>query len=690
MEYEQLLQKALQMNAEAQNKENVTATDYAIVEFLLDNCEIIVPEASEFFVRTNVGKDGKRVQRVMKVERVNAIKPTFYTEAHRAGIVNYGYAGYDDFGHTAPVWDSIMRLGLGGLKKRIAERKGPAKNPDFAPGLLRIFDATERFMYRAADAAEAAGKTRMAKGIRNLATNAPSNLFEGFQMTLVFYGLQQFFDATDIRTMGRLDQLLQPFYEREPNKESIQQLAHQYMLEIDALQAAANMPFALAGTDGKGVSQVNDMSYVLLNAYAATKLSETKLHILCNPDMPRDFLQICMQCVKDGGNSLVFINNQQMVDGLVKLGIDRDDAAAYAIVGCYESSAREEIPCSCNARMSLPKALEVTLHGGKDAISGDLIGVEAPVAFESYEELMAGLFANIAHFAKGAMAITNEYESRYAQIHASPFFSSCMASCVEKGADAYADYGAAYNNSSINIIGMGTLVDSLYTIRKLVYEDKRLTLQQFIEILDTNWEGQELLRGIIRNKLPKYGVGNKDVDAIATRVFNHLSDCINNVPNVKGGVYRLGILSIDWRKAWGEHTAASADGRKQGETLSQNASATFGMDKEGPTGHILSVASMDGTDAVNGLVLDIDLHSSAVRGENGTNVLIATLETMLQAGGQTVHYNILDTDTLRDAQEHPEKYPNLQVRMCGWNVLFTHLSRKSQDEFIHRSEMLAG
>ena len=114
------------------------------------------------------------------------------------------------------------------------------------------------------------------------------------------------------------------------------------------------------------------------------------------------------------------------------------------------------------------------------------------------------------------------------------------------------------------------------------------------------------------------------------------------------------------------------------------------MDREGPTGHILSVSSLDGVNAVNGSVLDIDLHSSAVRGGNGTKALLATLDTFLEAGGQTVHYNVLDTNTLRDAQQHPERYPNLQVRMCGWNVLFTHLSRESQDEFIRRSEMLAG
>lgn len=690
MTYEMLLEEALRIEQGRAKGENVLLTNARIGAFLMDNCEITVPEKSEFFVRVNVGVHGTRVLRKVMVERKKALQPDFITDTYRAGVRNYAYFGAEDFGHTAPGWENIMKLGFPGMKKRIAERTGEPLNPHFAEAELMVFDAAERFLYRAAEEAEKCGKTRMAQGIRNLVMAPPSNLFEGYQMTLLFYCLEQFFDATDIRTMGRLDQLLQPFYEKEPNKEYVKELTHQYMLEIDALKAPANMPFALAGTDGNGVSQVNDMSYVLLNAYSNTKLPDTKLHILCNPDMPRDFLRIAMQSVKDGGNSLVFINNKLVVDGLVKIGLSRDDAAAYAIVGCYEASGREEVPCSCNARLSLPKALEVTLHAGKDALTGETVGREVPVEFETFEQLYDAYHANVKYFADQSMALTNEYEKRYSLLHASPFFSACLSSCVEKGGDAYADCAASYNNSSINIIGLATAADSLYAIRKLVYEDKRMTLAELIAILDSDWEGQEVLRGIIRNKFPKYGVGNKDVDSLAADMVDHLSDFINNRPNARGGVYRLGILSIDWRKTWGEHTAASADGRHALETLSQNASATFGMDKEGPTGHILSAAALSGVDAVNGSVLDIDLHSSAVRGENGTNVLMATLDTFLEAGGQTVHYNVLDTETLRDAQAHPEKYPNLQVRMCGWNVLFTHLSKQSQDEFIHRSELLAG
>ncbi len=690
MHYEELLEKALQMNFEAENKETVTATDYAIVEFLLDHCEIIVPEESEFFIRTNVGDGPDRVQRRVRTERLKVIREEFYTDSYRWAEKSYAYSANDDFGHTAPVWENIMKLGLSGLKERIARRTGPATDPAFVRGQLQVFDAAQRFMYRAADAAEAAGKSRMAQGIRNLATNPPSNLFEGFQMTLVFYGLQQYFDATDIRTMGRLDQLLQPFYDKEPDKAYVKQLAVQYMREIDALQAAANMPFALAGTNGKGVSQINDMSYVLLGAYAETMLSETKLHILCDPTTPDAFLRQCMQCVKHGGNSLVFINNRQMVEGLVKLGLRRDDAADFTIVGCYEASGREEVPCSYCGRFNLPKALEVTLHGGYDALTGAAVGHQRSVDFENFDALYQGFLDNVSLFAQGAMQLGREYEKRYPRLHASPFFSSCLTSCVEKGADAYVDYAAAYNNSSISVMGIGTVTDSLYAIRKLVYEDRRLTLPELIQILDSNWEGQETLRSFIRNKLPKYGMNVPEVDAIAVDIFHHISQWVNNAPNGRGGVFRLGIYSIDRRTTWGAHTAASADGRYTGQTMSQNASASFGMDREGLTSHILSVANLDGTQAVNGLVMDMDLHASMVQGEGGADVLVATLKTFLESGGQTVHYNILDTDTLRDAQAHPENYPNLQVRMCGWNVLFTHLSKKSQDEFIRRSEMLVG
>lgn len=684
MTYVEMLHKALAM-AEADEKNNVFLNDAQIIAFLLDNCEVSFSQENTFFLTPNVGKNNTRIMRRITRARNDALKNEIVLQQDWQAKESYAYDAWSDFGHTNPGWENIFQLGLGGLRDRIANRTGEARNPDFVEAELLVLDAAERFCLRAADAAEAEGRERMAKGLRHLSANTPRDLYEAFQLALLFYSLQTLFEGTDVRTLGRLDQLVQPFADKETDKAWVQELADRFTDEIQFMRVSANMPYAIAGTDGEGRSQVCEMSYVLLKAYKKTKYPDVKLHILCTEDMPRDFLELCMESIKEGGNSLVFLNNRLVVDGLCKLGMNRSDAAAYAIVGCYEASGREEVPCSCAARLSIPKALECALHGGRDTLTGLQVGLPGSSDFETFDQLYEAFKANLTVFAENAMALSSRFEERYPQMHGSPLFSASLTSCVRNGGDAYCDFAADYNNSSLNVIGLATAADSLYAIRKVVYEDRQLTLPELVHILDTNWEGQEPLRLYMRNKLPKYGVGDSRVDSIAADISRTLSDCINGTPNGRGGVFRLGVLSIDWRKTWGVYTGASADGRCIGETMSQNASATFGMDKDGLTGHILSAAVIDGVDAVNGSVLDLEMHSSAVRGEHGTQALVASLETFLQAGGQTVHYNVLDTETLKDAQIHPENHANLQVRMCGWNVLFTHLSKASQDEFIARS-----
>jgi len=478
-----------------------------------------------------------------------------------------------------------------------------------------------------------------------------------------------------------------PYWEAETDKDYAQKLTQAFLMEIDALKAIANMPFALGGADAEGKSAINPMSFVLLDAYKATMGPDVKLHILCTEDMPEDFLLSCMDSIKRGGNSLVFINDKLMTKGLVKLGIDPEDARQYTIVGCYEAAARNEIPCSCASRVSLPKALEYALHGGRDPVTGYQIGLSVDPDFDSFEALYDAYLQNLRHLTNGAMALTNCAESQMPQRHAAPLYSAVLEDCVTAGGDIYNNFSARYNNSSLVAVGIGTVTDSLYAIRHLVYEKKLLTLPQLIEILDNNWEGQEPLRQYIRNKLPKFGMNESQVDDIAVNIAEKLSRWVNGAPNGRGGVYRLSIFSIDWRAEWAVTTAASADGRKTGETLSQNASAAFGMDRNGHTAHILSVAKLPGEDCVNGLVMDMELHSSAVSGENGTRVLLALLKTFFREGGQTMHYNVLDTEVLKDAQIHPEKYRNLQVRVCGWNADFTKMTKKEQDEYILRSQL---
>jgi formate C-acetyltransferase len=227
-------------------------------------------------------------------------------------------------------------------------------------------------------------------------------------------------------------------------------------------------------------------------------------------------------------------------------------------------------------------------------------------------------------------------------------------------------------------------VDALSAIKKLVYEEKQMSLRELTEVLRANWQGQEVLRRQIKNKYPKYGMGDAGPDALAGDIVKNLAAWISGKPNVKGGKYRLGLFSINWRWEFGKKTAASADGRFAGESLSQNTSASFGADRLGATGHLLSAVQIDSSDTPNGAIIDIDMHSSAVRGSNGLKSLVGTLRSFFAMGGFAVHYNILDNEVLQRARKDPDAYPNLQVRLCGWNVLFSTLTDKEKEEFIER------
>jgi formate C-acetyltransferase len=463
------------------------------------------------------------------------------------------------------------------------------------------------------------------------------------------------------------------------------ELLSSYMKEIDLLKAPSNIPFAICGTDENENDLTNELSYIWLDIYEKAQTNNTKLHVLCSEKTPTDIIEKALRCVRDGNNSIVFLSDERVITSLEKQGAEHNDAVNYHIVGCYECGAEGELTCSCNARVNVPKALELALNGGRDMQTNRLIGLETERKIESYEDLVLEFERQLRYCCECAMKITGFYESHYREIHSSPFLSGTYASALEKGGDLYCDYTAKYNNSSLNALGLATATDSLAAIRKLVYEDKTLSLDELTETLKSDWKDREPLRRLVKNKYPKYGQGNRQVDDIAKRIVDVLSDTVSYKENVRGGNWRLGLFSIDWRWAFGEKTAASADGRHSGETLSQNASASFGADKEGATAHLISGASVDTTKTPNGTIIDIDLHSSAVRGENGIKALLTSLKTYFKLGGFAVQYNIMDTEILKDAKRNPEKYPTLQVRLCGWNVLFSTLSEKEKDEFIARS-----
>lgn len=663
---------------------DILKNDCEIIEFMLDHCEIDIPEQNRFFVKVNCTDISSDV----KKKRLKALVDPIAASELQDGIDAFAYTGSYDYSHTTAEWESVIDLGIYGLRNRIGEyaqsNTGNEKTKGFYEQILRVFNAALRFIKRASDKAASCGRSEMSVALLRLTKGKPSNLFEVLQTSIIYYFLQHFFDGTYLRTLGRLDRLYYQYYVQEEKMEADKMLLD-YVKEIDRLDAPSNIPFAIGGTDADGKDLINELSYVLLDTYKKANTINTKLHLLYSEHTPEDIIKKAFQYIREGNNSIVFISDKRVIEALEKQGIEHEDAVKYHVVGCYECGGAGELTCSCNARVNIPKALELALNGGKDMLTGKLIGLENSGRFKTFEELYEEFDRQLTYLCKCAMAVTDLYESHYVEIHSAPILSGTYVSALEKGGDLYLDYSAKYNNSSLNAIGLATATDSLAAIRKAVFEDKTVTLGEFTEILKSNWKEKEYFRLLIKNKYPKFGQGDISVDGIAKRIVDVLSEAVSYKPNAKGGKWRLGLFSINWRWELGEKTAASADGRHHGETLSQNTSASFGADKEGATAHLISVARLDTSKTPNGTIVDIDLHSSAVKGENGIKALVASLKTYFELGGFAVHYNVLDTNILKDAKQNPEKYPALQVRLCGWNVLFSSLSEAEKDEFIARS-----
>ena len=675
---------------------DVVTRDSIILERLFLEVPVSGRLENKFFYDTGALVDGKTAHGLIYRRRKKRIEDTVRLAGQEVfdNTDCRGYTGFIDFGHTAPDYENLFELGLSGILERLeknAEGEHTDKERLYYEAGIRVWRAVISYVQRAADTA---CNSEQAEALRSLAKRPPQTLYEAIQLTFIYYIIQHHFDGADVRTLGRLDSLYEPFRAADIasgrlDDDGVRELIAAMYKELDEWKVCANIPFALGGLGKDGKTAVNEMSYILMEEYAKSAFPNIKLHFLYTDDMPKEFVKIALDSVRKGANSICFIGDKTVTESLLRLGEDASDARDYAVVGCYECGGRGEVTCSCNAKVNMPKAIELALNNGRDMLCEKLLGVEDFGVPDTFEEFLNVFFVQLQRLCDSAMILTNAHESQYKYVHSSPILSATYDACVESGRDIYCDGGAKYSNSSLNAFGIATAVDSLYAVKKLVYDDGELSLDEFREILKNNWEGNEKLRLRIKNLFPKYGMGFGECDDLSKLIVEKLNGFVNGKPNVKGGIYRLGTFSINWRWDFGSKTAATPDGRMCGEPVSQNSTASIGADREGATAHITSVTEQDFTMTPNGSTLDIDFHSSAVGGEDGIEAMRAALVTFMNRGGFALHYNVLDANVLRSAMNSPEDYPNLQVRLCGWNVLFANLTKEEQEEFVARSFSVA-
>ncbi len=603
------------------------------------------------------------------------------------------YTGERDFGHTCPDWQALLALGYPGILARLRAYRGKAQTQEqvqfYDAGIL-VYEAVLRLIERMAVSAERLPGDHgvlMAQNLRGLTKHAPRTFYEALQFTLLVYWTQSAVEGATIRSLGRFDLLLQPYYEQDlrqgtATEAELKELLRYYFYRWNAANITANIPITLCGLTAKDRDAASDFTRAILDVYGGLNIISPKFHIRMNAHTPADIPAKVCDMIRRGTNSFVFCNDAVVIESMVKLGEAEKDARNYVMVGCYESTAMgKEIACTTNGRVSFSKAVEYAMSGGTDLVARQQVGLKTTTDFRSFEDFMQAVEGQLAFLCRGCMKRIAAIESMYPAVYNAPLFSASFLECVQSGRDAY-NGGVRYSHSSINVFGIATAVDALAAVEELVFKRRMLTLAEFVEVLKNNWAGAEKLQLICKKQVPKFGNNNPVVDQLAARLMRTAAACINGQPNGRSGAFRLGSFSIDWRFEFGEHTAASADGRMLGETLSKNLSASLGMDREGATALILSAAAIDYTQVPNGAVLDLLLHRSAAEGADGLEAMLGLLKTFLQHGGMALQCNIMDEQTLRRAQQEPQKYANLQVRLCGWNVLFVNLSKKEQDELI--------
>jgi len=335
---------------------------------------------------------------------------------------------------------------------------------------------------------------------------------------------------------------------------------------------------------------------------------------------------------------------------------------------------------------NMPKVLEITINNGVDPRTGKQIGLETgdPTQFESFEELFAAYQKQLDYFVDVKVRGNNVVERLYAHHIPAPFLSLLIDDCAARGKD-YHDGGARYDTSYIQGVGVGTMADALSAIKYHVFDRKSLTMAELLAVLRDNFEGHERVRHMLLNKTPRYGNDDDYADGVMVAVFEAYFDAVDGRPNTRGGTYRINLLPTTCHVYFGSVIGATPDGRLANKPLSEGISPVQGADRRGPTAVVKSVAKMDHV-RTGGTLLNQKFTPQLLSDDEGLDKLVRLIRTFFNLDGHHIQFNVVDAATLRAAQEHPEQYRDLIVRVAGYSDYFCDLSEALQEEIIARTE----
>ncbi|MBD3184026.1 hypothetical protein GF312_17210 [Candidatus Poribacteria bacterium] len=604
--------------------------------------------------------------------------------------------------HASLAYEIPLTLGLDGMREYVKHWRGinGPSNPDCIPwydALLITLDGVSAFIEAHAKAAEEASfkaqtaersreLERIAGACHNIAYKPPESFHEAVQLFyLMFY-------VCGHDSPGPIDRYLYPCLKKDLDSGNISWEKAQEILDCLWLKFEEKTAYGatIGGQLRDGSDASNELSLMCVSSIKRLRLLSPRTALRWHPDISHELMDAACESIAEGATFPSLVNDTAIIPAMLERGISLEDAREYTFVGCGQTFPHGRGHGNYeDVVLNSVKPLEYTLNDGIDPMTGNQAGPATGKAesFHTYREFEQAYRQQMDYYISQGIQNANQRRERIKD-HAYDFLRSLLTySCVERGLDWHAG-GADCCEGMVDMVGLPTVTDSLMAIKHSVYEERLLSLEELVDIMNNNWEGFENIRLYMLNKAPKFGNDLGEADSFTVKEFNRINNHIKSHKTYFGGPWGMDIIGWSGSVIYGLDTGATPDGRYRQEALADCAGPAQGRNIMGLTATLRSVLKLPHSKTHGPMALSLRFPAKVVEGKEGRAKLRATIETYFREGGQQLQISIASTKDMKAAQKDPESYRSLMVRVGGFSAYFTQLDKKFQDDMIARSELV--
>lgn len=621
-----------------------------------------------------------------------------------------------DLDHHCAGYDNVLRLGLNGLiaqaearLNRTTEEKERSFLESAIIGLRalikianRFADEADRLLETESEPEQRRRLERIADSARHAPAEPPRTFFEALNTLMFMREILGSVEGIGVSTFGQVDRMLGPYFtadlaagriDRDEAKDLIGAFLAYTDVKFESRRCyhETSTTVFIGGCDTDGTPVFNDVTRMIVESYKELGLINPKFQARISPAHPEAYFDLISDYIAAGTNVMAVYNDPVIIDANIATGKRPEDARLYAGGGCQENILQNtEISSRATMFFNLLAVLEMGMfpERWKEFAEAEGLNLVSQAACSTFEEFYQAFLNNLRRVCDKLTANRNRYEAEGYRYNPCPLLSSTISDCIEKARDM-TEGGCRYSTGSIDMAGIGTLVDSLYAVREVVYERGEVPLRQLLDMVAHDFEGEEAFRQYLLNRVSKFGRDDAAVRAFATNVFADVAASSSGQANSRGGRYAASLFAHRSSVKLGECTGATPDGRKAGAYLSQSMGPS--LEALGRNAEISSVlASLEQLKMTDyPVVAVLDLKLPEFGSLDGAPIIKSVIRRFLASGGSVLQLNVVDTATLREAKAHPERHPDLAVRVSGYSAYFTTLSPEVQDEIINRTEIHA-